>query len=97
MNIVFHPRVFSEVDLIMRYYEEVAGSNLVDEFYEKFRKCVRLAANSPQLLSEKKRGFRRVNLNRFPYNFLFRIKLDAIQILVVRHNARKPSFVTFRK
>ena len=46
---------------------------------------------------KKKRGFSRVNLNRFPYNFLFRIKLDAIQILVVQHNARKPSFGTFRK
>ena len=97
MNIVFHPRVFSEVDLIMRYYEEVAGSNLADEFYEEFRNCVRLAANSPQLFSEKKRGFRRVNLNQFPYNFLFRIKLDTIRILVVRHNACKPSFGTFRK
>ena len=97
MNIVFHPRVFSELDLIMRYYEEVAGLKLAGEFYEEFRKCVRLTANSPQLFSEKNRNFRRVNLNRFPYNFLFRIQTDTIRILVVRHNARKPGFGTFRK
>ena len=34
VNVVFHPRVFAEVDAIMRYYEEVADCRLADDFYE---------------------------------------------------------------
>lgn len=36
MRVVFHPRVFSEVDAIMRYYEDVAGPQLADDFYDEF-------------------------------------------------------------
>jgi hypothetical protein len=41
-----------------------------------------------QLASE---FLRRVNLNRFPYHFLYRIAGDHIRVLVVRHHRRHPN------
>ena len=35
---------------------------------------------------------RRVNLDRFPYHFLFRIHGDTVRILVVRHHRRHPLY-----
>jgi hypothetical protein len=32
-----------------------------------------------------------VNLQRFPYHFLFRIAGDVVRILVVRHHRRRPT------
>jgi hypothetical protein len=32
-----------------------------------------------------------VNLDRFPYHFLFRIVDDGVRVLVVRHHSRHPS------
>ena len=96
LRIVFHPRVFSEVDAIMDYYERVAGIHLADYFYAEFRLFVQDASGDPEKYNIRKANFRRVNLERFPFNFLFRVHEDAIRILVVRHHARRPTYGTKR-
>lgn len=97
MNVVFHPRVFSEIDSIMKYYEGVADSRLADDFYSEFRRTVVRAADHPELFNERVGGYKRVNLNRFPYNFLFREVDGSIRILVVRHHSRHPDYGARRK
>ncbi len=97
MSIVFHPRVFAEVDAIMRYYEEVADSRLADDFYQEFRGKVLEASDNPEHFNERVGGYKRANLRRFPYNFLFRETDGGIRILVVRHHARNPRYGAKRK
>ena len=94
---MFHPRVFSEVDAIMRYYEDVADSRLADDFYADFRSKVMEAVEHPERFNERVGGFKRVNLHRFPYNFLFREIGAIIRILVVRHHSRNPQYGAKRK
>jgi len=96
LRVVFHPKVFSEVDAIMDYYERVAGIQLADDFYAEFRLFVQDASDDPEKYNIRKANFRRVNLKRFPFNFLFRVQEDAIRILVVRHHARRPTYGTKR-
>jgi hypothetical protein len=43
------------------------------------------AAERPESFSIRERDICRVNLQRFPYQFLFRIASDVVRILVVRH------------
>jgi hypothetical protein len=38
-----------------------------------------------------------VNLERFPFHFLYRIVEDRVRILVVRHHKRRPSLGTQRR
>ena len=97
MRIVLHPRVYEEIDAIMRYYEDAVGSSFADDFYREFRLAVLRAAAHPEHIQEQANGYKRVNLKRFPYNFLFRENQDHIRILVVRHNARHPAYGTQRK
>ena len=97
MNVFFHPRVFAEVDAIMRYYEEVADSQLADDFYEAFRGKVLEVTDNPEHFNERVGGYKRANLQRFPYNFLFRETGAGIRILVVRHHARNPRYGAKRK
>jgi len=33
MRLVFHPDVYSDIEVIMRYYEQVATPELADRFY----------------------------------------------------------------
>jgi len=49
------------------------------------------AAARPESFLIRERDIRRVNLERFPYHFLFRIVGDLVRILVVRHHSRHPS------
>ena len=97
MRVIFHPRVHSDISKVMDYYERVATLELADEFYCEFRAAVKAIAEKPQSVSLRKGDFRRVNLRRFPYHFLFRIVGDSLRVLVVRHHYRRPSFGTRRR
>jgi toxin ParE1/3/4 len=73
MRLVLHPKVYSDIDEVMGYYERVATRELADEFYAELRHYMRQAAEGPESFPIRERDLRRVNLQRFPYHFLFRI------------------------
>jgi len=97
MRLVFHPKVYSDIDSIMAYYEEVAETELANEFYAELRHFMMEAAKRPKSFAVRERDIRGVNLRRFPYHFLFRLVDDTVRILVVRHHSRHPSLATRRR
>ena len=97
MRLVLHPKVYSDIDAIMAYYEEVAATELAKEFYAELRHFMVGAATRPKSFAIRQRDIRRVNLRRFPYHFLFRIVDDTVRVLVVRHHSRHPSLGTRRR
>jgi plasmid stabilization system protein ParE len=96
MRLEFHRQIASDISRIMDYYEDVAGAQLADEFYSELRSFFQKAADSPDAYI-RERDLRRVNLERFPYHFLFRIVGDTVRILVVRHHGRRPSLGLHRR
>jgi plasmid stabilization system protein ParE len=80
MRLVIHPKVYSDIDKIMDYYEEVATADLANEFYTELRHFMVAAAARPEFFAIREGDVRRVN-----------IVDDAIRILVVRHHSRHPS------
>ena len=97
MRLVLHPKVYSDIDSIMNYYEKAASRELADEFYAELRFAMVQAASRPEQFSIRQRDMRRANLLRFPYHFLFRIVGDAVRILVVRHHSRHPTLGKTRR
>ena len=91
MRMILHPRVYSDVDKIMKHYEGAEPPELAQEFYAEVRHFMAEAAARPESFSIRERDIRRVNLERFPYHILFRIAGDVVRILVVRHHRRDPS------
>jgi hypothetical protein len=73
MRLGFHRHVTSDISQIMDYYEAVAGAQLADDFYAELRWFFKKAAESPEVYSIRERDIRRVNLEKFPFHFLFRI------------------------
>jgi plasmid stabilization system protein ParE len=97
MRLVLHPKVYSDIDSIMKYYEQVASPERADEFYSELRHLMTQVARAPQRFSTREQGIRRANLHRFPYHFLFRVVAGAVRILVVRHYSRHPSMERRRR
>jgi len=97
MQLVLHPKVDSDIDKIMEYYERIATPELADEFYGELRHFMIEAAKRPETYSIRERDIRRVNLDRFPYHFLFRTVGNIVRILVVRHHSRHPSVGSRRR
>jgi hypothetical protein len=56
MRLVLHPKVYSDIEEIMGYYERVATRELADEFYSEFRYYVQQAPDD---------GFNDGKSNRF--------------------------------
>jgi plasmid stabilization system protein ParE len=97
MRLVLHPKVYSDIDRIMGYYEQVATSQLANEFYAELRSLMTTAAAKPEHFPIRQGDIRRANLHHFPYHFLFRIAEDVVRILVVRHHRRDPSLGNARR
>jgi len=97
MWLVLHPKVYSDIDAIMAYYEEVAATELANELYAELRHFMVEAAKRPKSFAIRQRDIRRVNLRRFPFHFLFRLVDDTVRVLVVRHHSRHPSLGTRRR
>jgi len=97
MRLVLHPKVYSDIDAIMAYYEEVAATELAKKFYAELRHFMVETAKRPKSFAIRQRDIRRINLRRFPYHFLFRIVDDTVRVLVVRHHSRHPSLGTRRR
>ena len=48
MRLVLHPKVYSDIDEIMGYYERVATPGLAEEFYTELRYFMTKAAEKPE-------------------------------------------------
>ena len=96
-RISFHPSVQADVsEALSRYYE--ISQNLVDGFWEELTQAFQEALRSPEsnhfdLIAA---DLRRVNLKRFPYNFLYLVEADRIRIQGVRQNSRRRGYGTRR-
>lgn len=97
MRLVLHPKLYADIDAIMQRYEREASPQLASEFYTELRRFMAETAKRPESFAIRERNVRRVNLERFPYHFLFRIVGDVVRILVVRHHRRHPSLGARRR
>ena len=97
MRLEFHPLARSDVSRIMGYYKDAGGPEIADEFYSELWSFLRKAVNSPEGYAIRERDIRRVNLDRFPFHFLYRIVDERVRILAVRHDRRRPSLGTHRR
>ena len=97
MRLVLQPKVYSDIDEIMGYYERVATPGLGEEFCTELRYFVTLVADKPRSFSIRSVIYGEANLRRFPYHFLFRVVGHEVRILVVRHHHRHPSFGSSRR
>ena len=51
MRLEFHRLIASDISTIMRYYEEVGGPKLAEEFYSELRHFFQNSANNPEAYS----------------------------------------------
>ena len=92
MKVIYHPGVQRDVTEVLPYYDQVGGSDLGDAFFSELMAHVESAKLRSTSFHPVDGDLRRVNLDRFPYQFLFRIHGDTVRILVVRHHRRHPLY-----
>ena len=91
MSIEFHPGVAEDLAEAARRYDS-ASPQLTEQFLEEFRRLVAVAAQHPGRFHPTGKGFRRANLRRFPYHFLYREIQGGIRVTLVKHHRRDPAY-----
>ena len=66
MRIALHPKVYSDIEEIMGYYELLATPGHGEEFSAELRYFVNQVADKPRSFSIRERDIGRANLRRFP-------------------------------
>jgi plasmid stabilization system protein ParE len=91
MEVKYHPLVRHDVLEAARKYHDISP-RLAEEFDEELKATIARAADHPLRFHPADRGFRRANLKRFPYHFLYDAQPNFIRIMIVRHHKRHPAF-----
>ena len=89
MRVEYHPAVERDVAEALQRYDSVS-QRLGEDFKAELRRVIAVAAAKPGRFHLVKPGFRRANLKRFPYHFIYRELADGIRVTLIRHHRRHP-------
>lgn len=88
----FNARVSKDLEETLTFYQAEGGTGLADRFFDQLMNRIDQVRSNPEQFPFFDQGIRRVNLERFPYHLLYRIKPNGIRIFVLRHDKRNPTF-----
>jgi toxin ParE1/3/4 len=87
-----HPGAEQDIADALDFYTEQAGPLVARRFFNEFERVANLLVEYPGLGTPTTRGRRVFLLRVFPYSVVYRELENAIRIVVVRHQRRKPGY-----
>ena len=90
-HVVFHPNAEEETLHAVEWYAErsaIAARTFIDEL----NRMVRLASDLPEAWPMSFGNTRRIVFQTFPFDLVFRVKDEVIEIVAVAHQRRRPYY-----
>ena len=97
MTFSLHPGAEHDITNALDFYSKQASSVIAERFIEEFERVAKLIVEHPGLGAPTTRGRRTFPLKVFPYSGVYRNLESNIQILIVRHQHRKPGYAGSRR
>ena len=92
MTYSVHPGAERDLAEASDFYVKQAGKVVAHRFLAEFERVALLLDRNPEAGAEIRTNRRKFHLAVFPYTVVYR-KLEAgIQVLVVRHQSRRPNY-----
>ena len=91
MRVTYNALVQKDVGRILQEYDSISPK-LGDAFWDELNSKITATSQDPGRSHPTGGDFRRVNLSRFPYHFLFRILPGKMRVTVVTHHKRNPAY-----
>ena len=88
LPVIFSPAADREFEEAAAWYEQEAG--LGDEFIERVQEALDRIGRMPELHATIYQDLRRIRVQGYPYDVVFRILVDRIELIAVFHNKRDP-------
>ena len=97
MSYWLHPGARDDLDRALTHYGLRAGPQIARRFYDEFERVARLLVERPGLGTPLAGGRRVFPLQVFPYSVVYRKAGSGIQVLVIRHQHRRPGYGNARR
>lgn len=92
MTYTVHPGAERDIADAPDFYVKQAGLIVAQRFLAEFDRVVNLVDRNPEADASVTKSRRMFHLSVFPYSVVYRKREGGIQVLVVRHHHRKPTF-----
>jgi plasmid stabilization system protein ParE len=92
MSVVYSPRAIRDLEHIAAYYRNLADSKLAVAIALRIEKVIDRVARGPMTAPRvaERPGVHAVLVLRYPYKIFYRLRGDMVEILHIRHTARRP-------
>ena len=88
LPVILSPAADREFEEAAAWYEQEAG--LGDKFVERVQEALDRIGQMPELHATIYQELRRIRVQGYPYNIIYRILIDRIEVIAVFHNKRDP-------
>jgi toxin ParE1/3/4 len=95
MNVDFHPAALREVEDAQAWYEE-RSLLAATAFLHELSIAVQRIRQAPNRYPSAEAGTRRILFDRFPFTVYYRVKSDAVNVVAVAHQKRRPGYWSSR-
>jgi len=92
MKILYQPAALEELRAAIIWYSEVAGQRQAEVLDREINAKLDLLKDHPLIGTPGVGGSRWMPLKRFPYTLHYRVLGEAIDILAVAHQKRRPGY-----
>jgi len=95
-SVHFHSQIEEQLSEIMFWYDD-HRPGLGDFFIEKFDDSIKYIADFPEAVEIKRKKYRIVKIDNFPYVIVFELRRLRVDVLSVTHTSRHPGMRFKRK
>jgi plasmid stabilization system protein ParE len=92
MTVTLHPGARQDLEEAAAFYERAGSPAVAARFLAEFERVARLLFMNPGIGTPRARGRRGFPTTGFPYTVIYRRVPTGIQVLVVKHDRRRPDF-----
>ena len=91
MSYTFHPGAEREYLQTIAYYEE-KSRGLGASYMAEFEPIMAYICNAPHRHKVIFEDIRKLSMKRFPFNIMYRIIDDTVQVLAIAHKRQRPKY-----
>ena len=91
MRLTFHPEARDEFVAAADYYS-AAVPGLGDRFLLAVRRTLDMVLTHPTSGAPRRATARRVLVTGFPYDVVYQVREDLVEVLAVAHQRRRPNY-----
>jgi plasmid stabilization system protein ParE len=97
VRVVWQDHARIELKEAVQYYRANAGNDVTHDFRDEVRRLTRQLLEHPDIGARIHREIRRYPLHGYPFNIIYRLTPEAIIVIALAHQSRRPGYWTGRR